>query len=62
MAIGIMAGGFIIKYWKPKPRTLILWMFSVEMIPMLAMFAAMFLGCDVPNFAETSIGQDGRYA
>ncbi len=61
MAAGIMAGGYIIKRFKPKPKSLVLWMYSVELVPMIAIFAGMFLGCDVSSFAETAIGNDGRF-
>ncbi|CAG2106428.1 unnamed protein product, partial [Medioppia subpectinata] len=48
MAIGIMGGGVIIKYFKPKPRPLVLFMFTVELIASFSILSAMFFGCPAP--------------
>ena len=59
MAIGIMIGGVFIRQFKPGPRRLISWMFAVENIASLSILGAMFLGCPLPNFADTSLFQKG---
>ena len=59
MAIGIMIGGLFIRQLKPGPRSLISWMFIVENIASLSIVGAMFLGCPLPNFADTSLFQKG---
>ncbi|CAG2168850.1 unnamed protein product [Oppiella nova] len=59
MAIGIMGGGVIIKYFKPKPRPLVIFMFCVELVASFAIFSAMFLGCPAPVFPNSAL-LDGK--
>ncbi|CAG2102309.1 unnamed protein product, partial [Medioppia subpectinata] len=44
-AIGILVGGIVIKYFKPKPLTLIIYMFAIEWVGNGGMLASMYLGC-----------------
>ncbi|CAG2109480.1 unnamed protein product, partial [Medioppia subpectinata] len=45
MAVGILLGGLMIKYFKPRPFRLVVYMFVVEWFTNGAFFAAMFIGC-----------------
>ncbi|CAG2104430.1 unnamed protein product [Medioppia subpectinata] len=45
MTVGIMISGMIIKYIKPRPITLVVYMFAVEWFANAGMFAGMFIGC-----------------
>ncbi|CAG2114593.1 unnamed protein product [Medioppia subpectinata] len=45
MTVGIMISGMIIKYIKPRPLTLVVYMFAVEWFANAGMFAGMFIGC-----------------
>ncbi|CAG2112402.1 unnamed protein product, partial [Medioppia subpectinata] len=45
VGIGILAGGIGIRYIKPRPITLILYMFALEWVSNSVMFTSIFLGC-----------------
>ncbi|XP_054158014.1 solute carrier organic anion transporter family member 74D-like [Oppia nitens] len=55
MAVGIMGGGIILRQFKPKARSLVLFMFVVELIASCLMFSGIFLGCPPPNFPHTTM-------
>ena len=57
MAIGIILGGVGITFAKPKPRTLVIYMFLVEFVSNAAIFSGMFLGCpamEISQFLDTN--------
>ncbi|CAG2102524.1 unnamed protein product [Medioppia subpectinata] len=61
-AIGILVGGVVIKYFKPKPLTLIVYMFAIEWVGNGGMLASMFTmnaecnaGCDCSTSIFTPI-------
>ncbi|CAG2106990.1 unnamed protein product [Medioppia subpectinata] len=45
VGIGILAGGIGIRYLKPKPITLIVYIFALEWVSNSVMFTSIFLGC-----------------
>lgn len=60
MAIGIMAGGVAIARIKPKARSLLIYIFFVEMTTNLAIFVTMFLGCPPVQLPQTLVDNEGR--
>src|SRR5699024_10828671 len=50
MAIGIMAGGFLLRYTKPGPRIIALVVLAIEVIAGTGILGLMFLNCPTPNF------------
>ena len=53
MAIGIILGGVMITFIKPRPRTLVVYMFLVELCSNAGIFSAMFLGCPPMEMPQT---------
>ena len=60
MAIGIMGGGILIRYFKPKARSLLVYMFFVELVASFSIFTVMFFGCPTPIFPNTEL-INGKY-
>lgn len=61
MAVGIMSGGFLIRFFKPGPRALTTFIFCVELFAAAGMISGLFLGCPGSAFHgyDTSVQ---RYA
>jgi glucose uptake protein GlcU len=53
MAIGIIFGGIVIKFIKPKPKTLVIYMFLVELFSNGGILIGMFMGCPPMQMDET---------
>ena len=54
MAIGIILGGFMIKYLRPRPLTLVIYMFCVEWFYNGGMLFGMLTGCPPLNLHYTT--------
>ena len=52
MAVGTMAGGYFLRYAKPKPRAIALVVLAIEVISGTGILGAMFLNCPTPNFHQ----------
>ena len=50
MAIGTMAGGIIIRQFRPNARSIAVFVVLVELLSSLAIFSGMFLQCPTPHF------------
>ncbi|XP_075680829.1 solute carrier organic anion transporter family member 74D-like [Dermatophagoides pteronyssinus] len=50
MAIGTMAGGIIIRRFRPNARSIAIFVVLVELLSSLAIFGGMFLQCPTPQF------------
>ncbi|XP_054158013.1 solute carrier organic anion transporter family member 74D-like [Oppia nitens] len=55
MAVGIMGGGLLLTYFRPKTRPLVLIMFVVELVASCMIFSGIFLGCPAPQFPTSTI-------
>ena len=53
MATGIILGGALITLVKPRPRTLVIYMFLVELVGNGGIFTGMFMGCPPMELQET---------
>ncbi|RWS15958.1 Solute carrier organic anion transporter family member 5A1-like protein [Dinothrombium tinctorium] len=50
MAIGIMGGGLLIRWFKPNPKKLTATIFCLELVGNISIFYVMFLGCPQTDF------------
>jgi hypothetical protein len=53
MAVGIILGGALITFIKPRPRTLVIYMFLVELCSNGGILTGMFMGCPPMKMDET---------
>ena len=59
MAIGIMCGGCVISYLKPRPRIIFILVFLAESISIFSIGSGLFLGCD-HNPISGAYNNDGQ--
>lgn len=52
LALGIISGGLIIRFFKPGPRALTTYMFIVGLFVTFGLFSGLFLGCPRKTFFE----------
>ncbi|CAG2170748.1 unnamed protein product, partial [Oppiella nova] len=62
IAIGIILGGVIIKYIKPRPLTLVIYMFAIELVTNGALLFGMFTGCPSLNLPSTGLTPDNQFS
>ncbi|CAG2119158.1 unnamed protein product, partial [Medioppia subpectinata] len=55
MAVGIILGGVLITFVKPRPRTLVIYMFLVELFSNGGIFTGMFMGCPPLQLPPTQL-------
>lgn len=60
MMVGLFLGGMIIRFWKPRARTIGLMGAFADFINISFLFAGIFLGCTGWQLAGTHISSDGR--
>ena len=56
-AIGVFLGGFFIQCFRPPPRVLTSFVTVVEVLALMGMFSAIFLGCPSSQFAGKQTDQ-----
>ncbi|CAG2172669.1 unnamed protein product [Oppiella nova] len=62
VAIGIILGGVIIKFIKPRPLTLVIYMFAIEFVTNGALLFGMFTGCPSLNLHSTGLTPDNQFS
>ncbi|KAH7937628.1 hypothetical protein HPB49_013845 [Dermacentor silvarum] len=60
MMVGLFLGGMIIRFWKPRARTIGLLGAFADFINISFLFAGIFLGCSGWQLAGTRVESDGR--
>lgn len=60
MMVGLFLGGMIIRFWKPRARTIGLLGAFADFINISFLFAGIFLGCSGWQLAGTNVDNDGR--
>lgn len=60
MMVGLFLGGMIIRFWKPRARTIGLLGAFADFINISFLFAGIFLGCSGWQLAGTHVDNDGR--
>lgn len=60
MMVGLFLGGMIIRFWKPRARTIGLLGAFADFINISFLFAGIFLGCSGWQLAGTHVDTDGR--